>query len=63
MIWIASMALAAVLVKLGMLLILVKLLFIGMKLSLFIIAGLVAVIIWRKFFQRRNERDVLIHRG
>ena len=62
MIWITAMilvivlikfGLAFVLVKFGMLLMLVKLLLVGIKLSLFVIAGLALALVWRKFSQHK----------
>lgn len=48
MIWIVGFLLAFVFIKLGMLIIMVKLLEIGLSLALLVIAGLTIAFLWRK---------------
>ncbi|MDO8812402.1 MAG: hypothetical protein Q7J38_10310 [Gallionella sp.] len=59
MIWIAAMVLAYTFIKLGMLLILVKLLFVGIKLAVGVIVGLAIALLLpkgliKKLFARKN---------
>ena len=53
MIWIAAMALAFVFIKLGMLIILVKLLTIALQLALLVVAGFTIIFIWHKVFGQK----------
>ncbi|MDD2719939.1 MAG: hypothetical protein PHH47_01355 [Gallionella sp.] len=50
MIWIVGLLLAFVFVKLGMLIIMVKLLAVALKLALLVIAGFAIAFMWRKLF-------------
>lgn len=50
MIWIVGLLLAFVFIKLGMLIIMVKLLAIALQLALLVIAGFGLAFLWRKLF-------------
>lgn len=50
MIWIFGLLLAFVFVKLGMLIIMVKLLAVALQLALLVVAGFAIVFMWRKLF-------------
>ena len=50
MIWIAILAMSFVFIKLGMLIVMVKVLAIALQLALLVIAGLAIAFFWRKLF-------------
>ncbi|MBI3478742.1 MAG: hypothetical protein HY016_00040 [Nitrosomonadales bacterium] len=54
MIWIAMLATSFVFIKLGMLLVLVKVLTLGVMGAALVIAGLVGAIIWRKVLSKNR---------
>jgi hypothetical protein len=63
MIWIAAIVLAYTFIKLGMLLILVKLLFVGIKLAVGIIAGLaIALLLPKSLFKKLFARKTISHK-
>lgn len=63
MIWIAAMVLAYTFIKLGMLLILVKFLFAGVKLAVGIIAGLaIALVLPKGLFKKLFARKTVGHK-
>lgn len=55
MIWIVGFLLAFVFIKLGMLIIMVKLLAIALSLALLVIAGLAIAFLWRKVSEQKPK--------
>lgn len=61
MIWIVGLLMAFVFIKLGMLIIIVKLLAVALQLALLALAVLGVIYVWRKVFGGKSDQQVVWH--